>query len=140
MGAAYLGMRYGAIGVFIGAFAAALGLWLAPMVRRQLIPHQRKVIFWLIYLSTLLPLVPLFDSYKGFYLNYGGAYGSWSNQTYIVNLFLVGAVIGTGVIFLAPKLSRKLSKLRNGSLIPYQGIAITLGLLAISGAVMQMVR
>lgn len=136
--AALLGVSYGAIGVFIGAFSVAMALWIPRLIKAQYIPHQSKVLSVLIYATTVGPLLPLFEDYSSIYLDLGGEYGTLMNQTHLINLFLVGAVIGTIIVLAAPYISSQLSRLRSGKLIRFQGLLITFTLLIIAAIGMQL--
>ena len=138
--AALLGITYGTIGIFLGAFATALGLWIARIVKKQYIPAQRTVIFWAVYLSTLVPLVPLLKDYSPLYISWMGEYGGLLHRTYLINWFIIGAVIGTLIVWLAPRLSALIIKWRDGNVIRFQGLILTLLLLVTAGVLMQVLR
>ncbi|MDP2648520.1 MAG: hypothetical protein Q8P19_01330, partial [bacterium] len=74
--AAYLGVSSIIVGVLIGAFALALGAWLAPLIKREYIPYQKEVLTLLVYLSTVVPVMPLIRDYGPFYVSLGGEYGT----------------------------------------------------------------
>jgi len=135
--AALLGVEYGAIGVFIGAFATALSLWFPRLIKKQYFKHQRKVLVVAFYLSTVLPLYPFMKDYYSVYVSISGGYGSLLNRTYLINWFLVGLVAGTLIMWASPYLSRKISQLRDGRVIRYQGLLLTFVLLMLAGIVMQ---
>ena len=134
--AAYLGVSSIIVGVLIGAFALALGAWLAPLLKREYIPYQKEALTLLIYLSTVVPVMPLVRDYGPFYISLGGEYGTLFNNTYVVDLFLFGAVVGGLLVAIAPWLSRLLTRVR-GEQLPYQGMGLTLGLLIITSVVIQ---
>ncbi|MCR4325900.1 MAG: hypothetical protein NUV59_03825 [Patescibacteria group bacterium] len=134
--AAYLGISSIIVGVLIGAFALALGAWLAPLIKRRYIPYQKEVLTLLIYLSTVVPVMPLIRDYGPFYISLGGEYGTPFNKTYVVDLFLFGAILGGLLVAVAPWLSRALTRAR-GEQLPFQGMAITLGLLLIASVIIQ---
>lgn len=135
--AALLGVRYGAIGVFIGAFATAMSLWFPRLVKKQYIPHQNKILFAVIYLSTVLPLYPFMKDYYSVFISLSGDYGSLLYRTYLINWFLVGLPLGSAIMWYSPALSRKISQLRDGKMIRYQGLILTFALLILAGIVMQ---
>lgn len=134
--AAYLGVSSIVVGVFIGAFALALGAWIAPMVKREYIPYQKEILTFLVYLSTVIPVMPLIQDYGPLYLALGGEYGTLFHNTYTVNLFLFGAVLGGLIVAIAPLTSRQITKMR-GAQMPFQGMGLTLGLLVITSVVIQ---
>lgn len=136
--AAMLGVRYGAIAVFLGGFSVALSLWLSHKVKKQYFKHQQKVLFWTLYLSTLLPMYPfLKGDYTSQYISISGEYGNWLNRTYLIDLFIVGAIIGSLIVYFSPALSALLTKKRGGKMFPFQGLIITFFLLTLVSAVMQ---
>lgn len=138
--AALMGVKYGAIGVFLGAFAAALGLWIAKRVKKTYIPRQNIVIFLGVYLSTLLPLVPFTKDYSSFLISMYGDYGSLFNRTYLINWFIVGSLLGTVMVFLAPRFSSYVTHLRHGRKIKFQGLALTFLLLLVAALPIQLLR
>lgn len=136
--AAFFGVKYGAIAVFMGAFATALGLWLAHKVKKQYIKHQSKILFWVIYLSTLLPLYPFLDGdYVSKFVSVSGEYGSWLNKTYLIDLFWIGAIAGTVIVYFAPRLSQYVTAKRDGKMFKFQGLGITFILLLIAALMLQ---
>lgn len=138
--AALLGVKYGAIGVFLGAFATALGLWTTRLVKKQYIPKQKLVIFLVVYLSTLLPLLPFTKDYSSVFISLFGGYGSIFNRTYLINWFIVGALIGSLIVWLSPRVSAGLTAWRNGKKIRFQGLIITFAILLLAGVLMQVLR
>ena len=138
--AALLGVKYGAIGVFLGGFATALGLWVPRLVKKRYIVWQNAFLFLAVYLSTLLPLIPFTKDYSSWFISWRGDYGSLFNRTYLINWFIVGAVIGSLVVYVAPRLSAALIQLRGGKALKFQGIVLTFLLLAITAFLMQVLR
>ncbi|HBF66902.1 MAG TPA: hypothetical protein DDW36_00560 [Candidatus Magasanikbacteria bacterium] len=130
VGAAYIGISTAAVGVFIGAFALALGLWIARLVKKQYIPYQQPILVALIFISTVVPIMPLIREYRSINVYLSGEYGSLLNRTYMFNLFVIGVLIGAGILYVSPFVSAWIKKQRKGRLIPYQGITITFILLA----------
>lgn len=138
--AALAGVKYGAIGIFIGAFAAALGLWAAKMIKKQYFRQQQWLIFAVVYLSTILPLIPFTKDYSSIFISMSGDYGSLLNRTYLINWFIIGAVLGAVIVFVTPYLSSFSSRLFDGKKIKFQGLIMTLLLLIIAGLLMQFLR
>ncbi|OGG62461.1 hypothetical protein A3C21_01545 [Candidatus Kaiserbacteria bacterium RIFCSPHIGHO2_02_FULL_59_21] len=134
--AAYLGVSTVVVGVLVGAFALALALWLAPMVKKEYVPYQKPLIATLVFLSTVLPVMPLIREYGPLYVSLGGEYGTIFHNTYTVNLFVLGAALGAALVALAPVFSRALTRVRGGQM-PYQGMALTLGLLIAASVIIQ---
>lgn len=137
--AAFFGVKYGAIAVFMGAFATALSLWIARKIKKQYVRYQSQILFWILYISTLAPMYPFMKGdYVSKYVSFGGEFGSWSNKTYLLDLFFVGAVVGTIIMFVSPYLSKAITKRRGGKTIRFQGLAITFVLLIVSAVLMQL--
>lgn len=132
--AAYLGISSMIVGVLIGAFALALGMWLAKMPKKKYFPEQFLVLTTLIFFSTVIPIMPLVKDYAPLYIPFLGEYG----KTYAVNLFLAGLPFGMIALLIAPYLSKKLSDIRQGRLFPFQGIIITLLLLVTVSLIIQL--
>ena len=137
--AASLGVSSVVVGILIGAFALALGLWLAPLVNKQYIPYQKQILTLLIFVGTIVPIMPLIRDYGPLYISLGGEYGTLWHNTYTVDLFLFGSVVGVVLMLVAPLVSRLLTKLWSKQ-IPYQGVTITLFLLVIASVIAQIVQ
>ncbi len=138
--ASLLGVEFGAIGVFIGAFAAAMALWIPRLVRKRYIPHQNKLLFVALYASTVLPIMWFTHDYTSVYISLGGDYGSPLNSTYLIDLFSIGVIIGTVILFTSPWLSRQLTNFRKSKMIPFQGMIITFASLILAAVIMQVLR
>lgn len=135
--ASSLGVSPIVVGLLIGAFALALSLWLAGLVKKQYIPEQKTILTGIIYLATILPIMPLVQAYGPFYISLAGEYGTLLHNTYTINLYILGTIFGALIMLASPYLSRLLTKLR-GRQLPFQGITITFSLLVVSAAVIQL--
>lgn len=135
-GAAVFGVHRMVIGVFIGAFAASMGIWFGRVLQRKLVPFQRTIIFLFSYLLTVLPILPLLRDPHPFLLNLAGNYGSLLNRTYLIDYYIIGSVIGSIAVIFAPWLSEKITSLR-GKHTPYQGMILTFALLVAIGILLQ---
>lgn len=136
--AAYLGVSTFTVGMLIGAFALALSLWLSRMPKKQYFKYQRQVLVLVIFLGTVLPIMPLVRDYAPLYVSLWGSYGNILNRTYAVDLFLAGVPLGMLVLWISPYLSRLLTRLR-GRQMSYQGLGITFLLLIVIGIIAQLV-
>lgn len=136
VGAAWLGVDSMVIGIFIGAFGLALGLWFSRLFKRKFIKFQGLIIGIISWLLTVLPLRPLLKDYTSIYISLTGDYGSLLNHTYLVDRFLVGSLVGALILVLAPYLSSFLAKKR-GSVFPFQGIIITFSILLLLSLITQ---
>ncbi len=132
-GAAKLGVGPMSVGIFLGAFAVALGLWVARLLKKQYLPRQKEALAIFSFVTTILPLQSVLADYTSVYLPFWGEYG----KTLLINRFLVGGIIGGVLILLSPYLSRKLALARGGAMYPFQGMVITLGLLVTAAVVIE---
>jgi hypothetical protein len=139
IGAYWFGVKAIVIGVAIGAFAAAMGLWFARLIKKQFIPRQSQVIAIVSWLLTILPLRMTLGDYVSWYVNWSGDYGSIFNRTYVLNLFLVGSIVGTLIMLSAPYVSRFVTNLRGGKQAPFQGIGITFLLIIFTSIILQII-
>jgi len=135
--AAYLGVNQAVIGIFIGAFAVAIGFWIARLIKKQYIPFQKPLIILASFLTTTIPLLPLMQSYFPINIAMSGDYGSLLNSTYAISSFLLGSIIGSIVLITSPILSNLITKARKGKPLPFQGITTTFSLLIISALIVQ---
>ncbi len=132
-GALWLGVSRAVVALFVGAFAVSVGIWISNLIKRRFVPFQKEILILLSFVTTVLPLVPLMRDGRPFHVSISGDYGSLLNNTYIVNLSLVASVVGGLIVIAAPLLSRWISRLRDGKMIPFQGILLTfVALIAIS--------
>ncbi|MBI4447947.1 hypothetical protein HY643_03125 [Candidatus Woesearchaeota archaeon] len=138
-GATLIGVNQAAIGLFIGAFAASMGWWVSGLIKKKYIPGQRAALVLFSFATTVIPLLKLMDGIKPVYISLIGNYGSLLNRTYILNLFLVGSILGLIVVSLTPWISKKIVNLRNGKLMPFQGVLLTFVLLLIGAVLMQLI-
>jgi len=136
-GAAYLGVDKAVIGIFLGAFAVSTGWWIARMIKKQFIPYQLPALVVFSFLSTILPVIPLLKDIHPWYVAIAGPYGSLLHSTYVIDWFVIGAIVGGAIVCITPWLSQRLTKLRKGKFIPYQGIILTFVLLLLSGIIVQ---
>jgi hypothetical protein len=135
LGAAKLGVGPMPIGIFLGAFAVALGLWVARFLKKQYLPRQKALLGVFSFATTIFPLQAVLADNASVYLPFWGEYG----KTFVINLFVVGAIVGGVLILLSPYLSRKFSLARGGEMYPFQGMVITLVLLISAAAVIGLV-
>lgn len=136
-GAAYLGVKNIIIGVFIGAFAIALGLWISKLIKKDYIKHQKSIITLLSFVFTVFPVMPMMKDYSSIYISFFGNYGSLFNKTYLINLFLIGSFIGAVIMLISSSLSKIITKIRNNKRLPYQGIILTFILLILVSIILQ---
>lgn len=131
--AASLGVSSIVVGVLIGAFSLALGLWISGAVKKHYIKFQTQILTIVIFLGTVIPIMPFIEQYAPLYIPFIGAYGA----TYTINLYIFGVVIGALIMFIAPYISAFVTKVRKKQ-IPFQGITITVSLLVVVSVVIQL--
>ena len=76
IGAYWLGVNGLTVGVLLGAFAMALGLWVARLIKKKYLPQQDNAIGVFSWLTTIIPLKMLLSDYTSIYINWSGSYGS----------------------------------------------------------------
>jgi len=138
IGASWLGIGTAPVGVFVGAFSIALGLWIARALPKRYVSYQRTVLVALSFVTTVFPLIPILREYIPIYISVAGGYGTLLNRTYLIPAILAGAIVGGGLTLAAPHVSRWLTSVRNGRAFPYQGVAITFTLLFVAGALFEL--
>jgi len=136
-GAVWLGVSKVVVALFIGAFAMSMGMWFSKVAGKKgnYIPFQPLLIITGIFVFTVWPLMPLFEAIGPVYLSFIGEYG----RTYAFNYSLISALFGGLIVFVSPHLSKKITKIRNGRIIPFQGIVLTLLILIITGGIVQLI-
>lgn len=133
--ATWLGVSTLSIGLFIGAFALAMGLWMLRLIQKKwpAIPGMLKLILALcIFLLTIVPIMPLMPGYNTISIFWMGGYGSLLNRTYLMNSFLIGSGIGAFILYLTPFLSQKITQWRHKKQIPFQGMLLIFILLLLT--------
>lgn len=142
LGALWLGFSSFSIGLFLGAFALAMGLWVGRLIKRKvnLLPHQTMVIGIISFLTTIFPLQPILFDNSAIYISMSGDYGSWLNQTYYIDKYLVGSILGALILLISPHISKAISKARNNKTFPYQGMLITFVSLSIAALTFEFLK
>lgn len=132
-GASLLGVDKIVIGLFIGAFAVSMGWWFAGLIKKKFFKFQGPLIIILSFVSTVFPMVALLSEVNPWYIPWIGQYGT----TLAIDFFLVGAFLGGAIVSVAPLLSKKLTQVRKGKMVPFQGILLTFLLLTLTGIILQ---
>ena len=133
VGAMWLGVSKVVVSLFLGAFAMSMGMWFSKIPKKRYIPLQKTIIVLAIFLTTVIPLIPLFKAIGPLYLSFIGEYGA----TYAVNYSLATSFLGGLIVFISPNLSKSLTKMRKEKIFPFQGTILTLSLLIILGILIQ---
>lgn len=131
--AVFLGVSKVVVALFIGGFSMSMGLWMSRLIKKKYFKFQDFIVGIAVFLLTFLPLLPIFNTLGPLYLPFIGEYG----RTYVFNYSLASGLLGGLLVFYSPFFSRKLTELRNGKLIPFQGILLTLVLLIVIGGLIQ---
>ena len=134
-GAVELGMGPMSVGIFLGAFAVALGLWIARFIKKQYIPRQKAVLVIFSFATTIFPLQHVLADYTSLYLSFWGEFG----KTLLIDLFVVGGMMGGLLMLSTPYLSGRLTLARGGDMYPFQGVVITLVLLVSAAVIVELV-
>src|SRR3989338_799616 len=77
--ATWLGVKEIVVGLFIGAFAMAMGLWFAKIIKKKYIPYQSFIITALVFLSTIIPIIAIITSEHNFYPLYIFLFGDYGS-------------------------------------------------------------
>ena len=133
-----LGVKVEVVGLLIGAFAAALGFYIANRVKKTYFPGQYWIIVLATFFLTVLPLMPLMavEPYA-IVVYWFGETGSLFNRVYLMDRFIVSSVFGGLLMALAPKLSGYISSKRDGKRFPYQTLVVTLSTLILTALIVQ---
>lgn len=129
-----LGVSTTIVGVFIGAAAVAMGLWLSRIVPKRYLPYQSALITLAVFISVVLPLLPLASDYRSLPIFIFGSYGSWFYRTYIINKLLLGSILGGLAMIFSEPLNRWLIRLNNKKKMPFQHLLVAIGLLIVLSA------
>lgn len=129
-----LGVDDSVVGTFIGGFAVSTGLWFNNwLVKKgkgvQFVPLQQAIS---VIASVVLTMLTLYMA---------GLLGS-SDPSFVmlgVDKLLVGLIAGSAVTVSAFAVHKGIRAVRGRSLVPYQGIALTLAVLAVTGMVFYVV-
>jgi rhodanese-related sulfurtransferase len=132
-GAVWLGVSKVVVGLFIGGFSMSMGLWMSRLIKKKYFKFQKELIVVGVFLLTLLPLLPIFSAIGPLHFSFIGEYG----KTFAINYSLISGLFGGLIVFSSPSLSRKITKKRNGKIIPFQGTMLTIILLIIVGIILQ---
>lgn len=137
-GAAYLGVAKPVLGLFIGALGLSMGSWFSKKISKEYFPYQREAVILASFLLTVIPILPIISSQKAFFIGAYGSYGSLLHNTYMYDMSLLTSVIGAMVVAFSPKISDKITELRDKH-IDYQGIIVTFVSLIILGLIIQLI-
>lgn len=133
--AGYYGVDMTIVGLFVGAFGVSTGLWFGRKIKTKYIPFQLPLIVIASFLLTVVPLMSVNGGESFFFpvLLFGAA-GTFFNKVYWLNKMLVGGSMG-GLLTAAGFQFHLFLKKRNDDKVffPFQGMAVTLAMLAVAG-------
>ena len=116
VGAKYLGLDVAILGIFVGAFAISLGLWVSRKIKNYF-KYQSTLILTSSFFLTIAPSLAFIKDMT---------YISLLSKVFFVNKLLIGSIIGALVTLLAYKIHNHI-KLKHGRvLFPYQGVILTI--------------
>ena len=131
--AKYYGLNVSIIGLLIGAFGISTGLWIGLKINKEFFKFQFPIIVLASFFLTVIPLLYISNDSIYFPLLLVGEAGSILNKVYWVNNVLLGSVIGGLVTLFAYYSHIYIKKINGKVLFPFQGIALTLAFLFVSG-------
>ena len=142
--ARWLGVSSIVIGLFVGSFTVALGLFSAKILKKK---FKKRGFFFdhsivaFSFLSIVLPIILTGNSdYIILNLSIFGKPGTFLNRIYLLNSFLVGSIIGVGIFYFGSYFNKKIAKLRKGKHLPFGGIIIPILLLIIFAILIELVK
>ena len=132
----YLGLDASIIGVFVVAFGISTGLWIGRKIKKSYIRFQLPLIVVASFFLTVIPLMGLIGDKLYLPVLWFGSYGSLLNRVYFFDKILFGSILG-GIATLAAFWLHVAIKKTNGRvLVPFQGVIVTLLVLAASSALL----
>lgn len=127
--ARYYGVDDTVTGLWLGALAVSTALWINTIIKNRMrkanmkqMPFQSVIVFVTIAAATIVPF------YSAGFFN---GMPNMVDTIFGINKLVIGAVIGGIITLIGAPLSNFIKRKRN-SMLPYQAIILTLGLLAIS--------
>ncbi|MFH0714879.1 MAG: hypothetical protein V1847_03815 [Candidatus Diapherotrites archaeon] len=136
IGAEYLGLGAGIVGLFVGAFAISTGIWIGRKIKTRYIPFQLPLIVLASFLLTVIPLLGVSPQTLYIPVLWFGQAGTAFNKVYFTPKLLLGSAIGALLTLFALKLHTFLKKWKGRVLFPFQGIAFTLAILLMASGVL----
>ncbi len=133
--AASLGISTASVGVLIGAFSLALGMWVANSIKKKHIKYQNIIVSLGIFFATVVPIMPFIREYRGIYIPFWGEYGT----SYALNIYLFGVFIGAVILFSAPHISKLFTRICKGRTFPFQTMVITFLFLFLGAVFLQII-
>lgn len=126
--ATYFGVDASIVGLFVGAFGVSTGLWIGRKIRKR-IPFQLSLIVLLSFVSTILPL--FFMAGEQFMFPVG-----FLDRVFFFDKMIFGSFLGGIFVWPSFLIHEWIKKVRGRVFFPYQGIAITVGVLLMQAVVL----
>lgn len=130
--AKYYGLDSSIIGLLVGAFGIATGLWVGLALKKEYFRFQLPLIILLSFFLTVIPLMSMDNDTVYLPLLFAGESGSLLNKVYWINKLFFGSIVGGLVTLIAYSMHVFIKKLKGRVLFPFQGVIITITLLSIS--------
>ena len=132
--AQYFGLDTSIIGLLVGAFGISTGIWVANKIKKRYFRLQSAA---LVALSFFLTIIPLASAVKSeilyFPVLFAGDPGTVLNKVYWLSKFFMGTGIGAVASLAGYYMHKRIKRAYGSVLFPFQGVAITLALLAVFG-------
>ncbi|MDP2666672.1 MAG: hypothetical protein Q8P05_04200 [Candidatus Diapherotrites archaeon] len=135
--ASYLGMGLGAVGAFVGGAGMVMGLMFAQAMKKKYVPHQDALVIGGTFLLTAIAVNALPSDQILLPLRLLGESGGLLNKVYWIEKSYLGVAIGGVAALVAHGLHGRIRKTRGKSLIPYQGVLLSLLLVGSAAALLQ---
>ena len=132
--AKYYGLDNSIVGLFVGAFAISLGLWIGNRLKTKYFRFQTTAIVLASFILTVGPLIFTKNDKLLLPLFLFGEAGSIFHRVYFVDKLILGSIIGGILCLITYGLHLHIKKVRGRVLFPFQGLVFTLVSLVIAGA------
>ncbi|HLC35982.1 MAG TPA: hypothetical protein VJK05_00030 [archaeon] len=135
MSAKFFGIDYSIVGLFIGAFGISTGLWIGRKLKNYF-QFQLPLVVLASFALTVIPLMYISDENVFFPMLLFGEVGTIFNKFYWLNKILFGSLLGGFFSLGSFWLHNHIKRVNGKVLFPYQGIALTVLVLAAAAAAM----
>lgn len=124
----------GVVGVLVGAFGLALGIFIARVLPERYIPRQTQVFGLIAFLAIVVPFRYFVSGFNPVYIPI-----SISGNLYLLEKFFLGAFLGGAVLIVAPLICRLLMSIGSSKESPLLDLVLSLGFLALAAYFFQFV-
>ncbi len=119
----FYGVPDSVVGLWIGAFAVSMVLWLNRILKRQYVPFQGELLTIAAILTTVVP----------FY--FAGLFNI-SSTIFGIDKLLFGILLGGFLTWLMPVVSRQIKAVNNKVLFPRQTLILSIVVLIVTSVVL----